>query len=154
MFHGRSPYEVLFQRMPQYSFLKPFGCACFPYFVATFANKLQPLSIECIFLGYAPHNKGYRCLHPRSGRVYISKNVQFHEAAFPHPTLITSALHSTHVYRFDPRDVLCLTPTCPFVVLTEIPDHAPAHPRGCAPVTDVGSTCQSTRDVSCLDLGP
>ena len=35
------PFEVLFHRTPDYSFLKPFGCACFPNFMASSANILQ-----------------------------------------------------------------------------------------------------------------
>jgi len=35
--NDKSPYEVLFTKVLDY--LKPFGCACFPYFTATFANK-------------------------------------------------------------------------------------------------------------------
>ena len=31
---GKSPYEVLFRRMPDYSFPKHFGCSYFPNFVA------------------------------------------------------------------------------------------------------------------------
>ena len=64
LLENKSPYEILFQRLPDYSFLKPFGCACFPNFVATSANKLQPRSVECVFLGYAPQTKGYRCFDP------------------------------------------------------------------------------------------
>jgi len=67
LLHDKSLHEVLSQRMPNYSFLKPFKCACFPYFVASFANKLQPRSTKCVFFGYAPHYKGYRCFDPRLG---------------------------------------------------------------------------------------
>ena len=42
---NKTPFEVLFQRVFDYSFLKPFGCACFPNFVACYANKLQPRSM-------------------------------------------------------------------------------------------------------------
>ena len=36
---NKTPFEVLFQREPDYSFLKRFGCACFPNFMAFFANE-------------------------------------------------------------------------------------------------------------------
>ena len=46
--HHFSPYEALFQKSPDYSFLKTFGCQCFPWL----RHKLQPWSITCVFIGY------------------------------------------------------------------------------------------------------
>ena len=79
----KSPFEVLFQRVPDYLFLRPFGCLCFPNFMASSANKLQPFSIQCVFLGYAAHYKGYRYLNPLSGCVYVSRHVRFIESNYP-----------------------------------------------------------------------
>jgi len=95
--------------MLDYNFLKPFGCACFPNFVASSSNKLKPRSIECVFLGYAPHYRGYRCLDPKTGRIYISRDIQFHEASFPYPTLCHSLSHTSKTSIFGPKDILSLT---------------------------------------------
>ncbi|CAL9027026.1 unnamed protein product [Prunus brigantina] len=38
-------------------------------------------------LGHPLHHKGYRCLDPNTGRVYISRNVIFNELCFPFKTL-------------------------------------------------------------------
>lgn len=46
------PYTLLFQSKPNYHFLKPFGCSCFPWLKPYVANKLQPRSKSCVFLGY------------------------------------------------------------------------------------------------------
>jgi len=54
---GKSPFEKLFQKSPDNNFLKTFGCACYPNFSTTSANKLAPRSTRCIFLGYAPITK-------------------------------------------------------------------------------------------------
>ena len=51
--------------------------------MASSANKLQSRSVECVFVGYSPHYKGYRCLDPKTGRVSISRDVQFHKTSFP-----------------------------------------------------------------------
>ena len=51
--HEKLPYEVLFAKVPDYKFLKPFGYACFPHLL--FVTKLSSRSVVCMFLGYAPH---------------------------------------------------------------------------------------------------
>jgi histone deacetylase 1/2 len=76
------PYTVLYNHDPDYKFLKAFGCACFPLLRPYNSHKLDYRSHECIFLGYSPSHKGYRCLSP-SGRLYISKDVLFNESRFP-----------------------------------------------------------------------
>ena len=80
---GQSPFGKLFQCLPDYYFLKTFGCTCYPNFSASFSNKLAPRSARCIFLRYAPHYKGYKCFDPLTGRIYISWHVVFHEHEFP-----------------------------------------------------------------------
>jgi hypothetical protein len=78
-----TPYETLFHTTLNYSFLKVFGCACWPNLRPYNKHKLQPRSMHCVFLGYSPLHKGYKCLHHASGRIYISRDVIFEETTFP-----------------------------------------------------------------------
>ena len=64
-----SPFEYLFKQKPDYTFLKVFGCACFPYLAPYNTHKHSFKISKCLFLGYNPFHKGYRCLHP-FGRIY------------------------------------------------------------------------------------
>ncbi|KAB2611304.1 hypothetical protein D8674_019336 [Pyrus ussuriensis x Pyrus communis] len=63
-----SPFEKLFQRKPNYEFLKVFGCRCFPWLTPYTQNKLQPKS---------------KCLDMTTRRVYLSRYVLFDEDTFP-----------------------------------------------------------------------
>jgi hypothetical protein len=83
LLQNKSPFEKLFNQIPDYKFLKVFGCACFPNLRPYNSHKFSPRSKECLFLGYSQHHKGYKCLHLDSGRVYISRDVIFHEDQFP-----------------------------------------------------------------------
>ncbi|KZV26181.1 hypothetical protein F511_06348 [Dorcoceras hygrometricum] len=75
---AKSPFFCLYGRRPDYSHLRVFGCLCFPCLRPYNTHKLAFRSTPCTFLGYSEHHKGYKCLHS-SGRVYISRHVQFNE---------------------------------------------------------------------------
>ena len=98
-----SPWEKLFQKPPDLTHLKTFGCLCFPYLRPYNTHKLQPRSTPCLFLGYPAHTKGYICVDPISHRIYISRHVIFNESKFlPHLSLPSTA-HTVHVTStFDP----------------------------------------------------
>lgn len=72
---NKSHFELLYNKQPNYKFLRVFGCACFPFLRPYNKTKLQYRSSKCIFIGYSNSHKGYKCLHP-SGRLYIADTVQ------------------------------------------------------------------------------
>ncbi|KAK2991229.1 hypothetical protein RJ640_018312 [Escallonia rubra] len=43
-------------------------------------TKLDPCAVRCIFLGYATHQKGYRCYDPTTRRLYTTMDVTFLES--------------------------------------------------------------------------
>lgn len=65
---GTSPNKNLEPRV--------FGCTVY---VHQNSGKLEPRATRCFFLGYADFKKGYRCLDPATGKVYITRDVSFHE---------------------------------------------------------------------------
>jgi len=102
-----TPHFALYLRHPSYEHLRVFGCACYPNTSATTPHKLHPRSLRCIFLGYPPDHRGYRCYDPYTGKVLISRHVVFDENCFPYtkPTspnayrfLEDSPLHFHHPY--------------------------------------------------------
>ncbi|KAJ1685430.1 hypothetical protein LUZ63_016820 [Rhynchospora breviuscula] len=78
-----SPYELLFHRSPDYLALRVLGSQCFPFTRHYNQHKLQPCSLECVFIGYAMAQKGYKCLHIPTGRIFVSRHVIFNEQIFP-----------------------------------------------------------------------
>lgn len=95
-----SPFEKIHGKAPIYTALRSFGCACFPTLRDYASNKMDPKSLCCVFLGYTEKYKGYRCLYPPIGRVYLIRHVIFDENVFPfattyshlHPRLATPLL--------------------------------------------------------------
>ncbi|KAL5749354.1 hypothetical protein ACOSP7_023957 [Xanthoceras sorbifolium] len=83
-----SHFTRLFGHPPDYSNLRTFGCVCF--------------SVQCAFLGYSVHQKGFLCYDPHLHRIRISRNVIFLEnqnfftthidSPFPFPSISTLPL--------------------------------------------------------------
>ena len=72
---------------PDYSFLRTFGSACCPNLRPYNSRKLEFRSKRCVFLGYSNLHKGFKCLDPTEGRVYLSGDVIFDENVFPFASL-------------------------------------------------------------------
>ncbi|KAJ4793324.1 polyprotein [Rhynchospora pubera] len=77
------PFTALFSKNPDFNFLKVLGCLCFPYTKPYNTHKLEPRALPCVFIGYAKNQKGYRCLHLPTNKIYVSRHVQFDETTFP-----------------------------------------------------------------------
>ena len=84
-----TPHHALFGTPPRYDHVRVFGCACYPNTSATASHKLAPRSTRCVFLGYSPDHKGYRCFDLTSCRVLISRHVVFDESDCPYSTSST-----------------------------------------------------------------
>jgi hypothetical protein len=87
----QTPMERLFGQTPDYSLLRKVGCVCWPNLLPYNTQKLAFRSTLCIFLGYSNQHRGYKCLEPKSGRVYISRDVIFDETFFPFSSLHPNA---------------------------------------------------------------
>lgn len=60
--NGKSPFEILYHRVPDYNTFRTFGCRLFPYLRHYSEHKLAPRSIPCVFIGYSSKYKGFRYL--------------------------------------------------------------------------------------------
>lgn len=89
----KSPYEILTRKIPDYSFLKSFGCFCYVSTLTKDRTKFTSRADECVFLGYSAGYKGYRVLHLDTHIISVSHNVVFKEYIFPFKTSNTSSSH-------------------------------------------------------------
>ena len=78
-----TPHQLLLGSPPSYDDFRVFGCLCYPNTASTSPHKLAPRSVACVFLGYPPNTKGYRCYNPQTHRVIVSRHVYFDETVFP-----------------------------------------------------------------------
>ena len=69
--HFKSPLEVLQKQQPNLSHLRVFGCTCFVHIQTSHRDKLDPRAAKCVFLGYFATQKGYKCYHPPSKKLFI-----------------------------------------------------------------------------------
>jgi hypothetical protein len=94
-------YTRLHNQPPTYNHLRVFGCLCYPNMQATSKHKLAPRSTACVFLGYPPSHKGYRCLDLSTRRIIISRHVIFGETAFPFVATSDASSHASHDFLLD-----------------------------------------------------
>ena len=116
---NKTPVELLLKEKPQYTSLRVFGCACWPNLRPYNTRKLAFRSTQCVFLGYSALHKGFKCLEPKTGRIYVSRDVVFDESVFPFSSLHPNAgarlrseisLLPETISPFIPGDVNCHVP--------------------------------------------
>ncbi|KAH9699463.1 retrovirus-related pol polyprotein from transposon RE1 [Citrus sinensis] len=99
----KTPYESIFHHQPDYNFLRTFGCSCFPFLREYNNHKFHFHTSKCVFLGYSPSHKGYKCLHS-SGKIYIASHVLFDETTFPYisdPNFSSSSKHTSSDFQYN-----------------------------------------------------
>ena len=80
---NKSPYQLLFGDLPDYSSLKTFGCLCYPWLRPYTTHKLDPRSRPCVYLGFSKTYHSQLCFDPVSSKIFISRDVKFYENNFP-----------------------------------------------------------------------
>lgn len=80
----KTPFEVLFEKLPTYDHLRIFGCLAFAINHAFTHDKFDHRGVPCLFLGYPPLNKGYKLLNLQTQQCFISRDVKFNENIFPY----------------------------------------------------------------------
>ncbi|KAK2409531.1 putative mitochondrial protein [Trifolium repens] len=82
--HQKSPYQLLYDSIPDISLYKVFGCLCFASTLSSHRTKLDPRARKSVFLGYKTGYKGYVLYDLYSNEIFISRNVTFYEHILPY----------------------------------------------------------------------
>ncbi|GKC14518.1 retrovirus-related pol polyprotein from transposon TNT 1-94, partial [Tanacetum coccineum] len=77
--HGKTPYELLHDKLPNLSFFHVFGALCYSTNNNENLGKLQPKADIGIFIGYAPTKKAFRIYNRRTRRIIETIHVDFDE---------------------------------------------------------------------------
>ncbi|GLT97500.1 hypothetical protein SLE2022_150590 [Rubroshorea leprosula] len=85
---GKTPFEILFNKAPKYAHLRVFGCLCFGHNVHI-KHKFDFRAHPGIFIGYPFGQKGYKIFDIRTQKIYVSRDVTFHENVFPSSVVTT-----------------------------------------------------------------
>ena len=90
--------------MPTYKYLKVWGCLAKVAVPTPKKVKIEPKTVDCVFIGYAHNSSAYRFLihkseipdmHPNT--IIESRNASFFEHVFPYkPSQESSSPKSTH----------------------------------------------------------
>ena len=80
--NGITPYECLFEKKPDVSNLRVFGCVTYMHIPENQRKKLDAKSKRSIFVGYPEGVKGYKLYDPISRKFTRSRDVIFLEKKF------------------------------------------------------------------------
>lgn len=90
----KSPMQVFSQFFPNFNTLnnltpRMFGCVSSVHIHGHNRGRLDLRALNCIFIGYFPTQKGYRCYHPPSWKFFVFADVTLveREDYFTHPYL-------------------------------------------------------------------
>jgi len=155
----KSPYEVLYKKLPDYNSLRVFCCLCYASTHQHERHKFTERATSCVFIGYESGFKGYKILDLESNTVSVTRNVVFHETIFPfidkHSTQnvsffddsvlpISEKQKENRFQIYDYFNVLNLE-VCPVIEPTTVPAHT--HTRSLAPLSTTVTNDQFGNDM-------
>ena len=79
----KSPYEILFGKVPSYDVIRVFGCLCYAHNQRHKGDKFASRSRKCIFVGYPFGKKGWKLYDLETHEYFVSRDVKFFEKEFP-----------------------------------------------------------------------
>ncbi|MCO5588522.1 hypothetical protein L7F22_042479 [Adiantum nelumboides] len=79
--HDKTLEEKFTKKKPDVSHFKVFECIAYDHVPDELRMKLDLKAKNCVFIGYYVEQKGYKCYHPVTRQVRVSRDVVFDEMA-------------------------------------------------------------------------
>ena len=79
---NKSPFEMMFSKSPDLSYMRIIGCLCHATKLLR-TDKFGPRAIRSVFMGYSTTQKGYKLYDLENKVLFISRDVVFTESIFP-----------------------------------------------------------------------
>ncbi|GJZ62627.1 retrotransposon protein, putative, ty1-copia subclass [Tanacetum coccineum] len=74
----KTPYELWYGKVPNFSYLKVRGCEALVKHDTP--DKLQQISVKCIFVGYPKETMGYNFYFPPENKIVVARSIRTHRA--------------------------------------------------------------------------
>ncbi|KMQ86061.1 retrovirus-related pol polyprotein from transposon tnt 1-94 [Lasius niger] len=74
---SNTPYELWEGTTPDVKHIHVFGCAAYTLVPKQLRKKLDSKAVKMTFMGYEPGSKAYRLLNQNTGKIIVSRDVQF-----------------------------------------------------------------------------
>ena len=71
----KTPYEIWDRQGPKLSYLKVWDCKAL--MKHDMPNKLEPISIECVFVGYPKETMCYYFYYSPENKIIVARNAEF-----------------------------------------------------------------------------
>ncbi|KAL9231947.1 hypothetical protein vseg_007105 [Gypsophila vaccaria] len=97
----KTPYQLLLGKAVDYEELRVIGCLCFALVQSGKRDKFEAKGRRCMFIGYPYGQKAYKLYDLETHKVFISRDVVFHEHTFPFARSLPQAEEAEEVLSTD-----------------------------------------------------
>ncbi|GJV42189.1 retrotransposon protein, putative, ty1-copia subclass [Tanacetum coccineum] len=114
----RTPYKIWHRKAPKLSYLRVWGCEALVK--RDMLDKLDSISIKCMFVGYPKETMGYYFYYPLENKIFVSRNAEFFENSFMVQEASGKNIIRVDTYQAEPQNVG--VPIRRFAMIPQAPD--------------------------------
>nr|GFA04830.1 hypothetical protein [Tanacetum cinerariifolium] len=81
--NGKSLFSLVYNKEPNLSYLRSFGCLCYAALIKG-SDKFSKKSKKCVLIGYVSDKKAYKLFSLKNRNILYSRDVKFYETIFPY----------------------------------------------------------------------